>query len=100
MSKCPVCCEEYTIYGCQCLKVGEPVPLDGSITVRAGLEEIEKLESYFVGNIDSQGNCYGVKPRYRAGELAHDKINEIIERINLLTNFLIRRKNGKVKDGL
>ena len=64
-----------------------------------GLEEIELLESYFVGMVDDQGNCYGQEPRYRAEELAYLKLNEIIERVNLLTNILIRLKNGEAKDG-
>lgn len=64
-----------------------------------GLEEIELLESYFVGMVDDQGNCYGQEPRYRAEELAYLKLNEIIERVNLLTNILIRLKKGEAKDG-
>jgi len=49
--------------------------------------------------VDDQGNCYGQEPRYRAEELAYLKLNEIIERVNLLTNILIRLKKGEAKDG-
>jgi len=82
MSDCPVCKQEYTIYGCQCLKVGEPVPLDGSITSYKGLEEISKI----------------TMREAALSETLTPKINEIIERVNLLTNFLIRRKNKEVKN--
>lgn len=71
MSKCPVCLEEYTTYGCYCLKVGEPVPLDISYE---GLEEISKI----------------TMREAALSETLMPKINEIIERLNLL----IRLKNG------
>jgi len=73
MSKCPACLEEYTTYVCPCLKVG-PVPLGGSITVHAGLEEIAKI----------------TMREAALSELLMPKLNEIIERVNLL----IRLKNG------
>uniref|UniRef100_A0A6M3K8J0 Uncharacterized protein n=1 Tax=viral metagenome TaxID=1070528 RepID=A0A6M3K8J0_9ZZZZ len=71
MSKCPICHEEYTTYGCYCLKVG-------SITSYKGLEQIAK--------ITMREAAYS--------ELLTPKINQIIGMLNLL----IRLREAKCSD--
>lgn len=49
-----------------------------------GLDEIKKLPAYFVPIRDKFGTVYGMDPINRANETLWDKVNEIIQKVNLL----------------
>ena len=58
-----------------------------------GLEEIEEIGSPMVPIMDRYGSCYGVKISNDWEENVYKKLNEIIQKVNIL----IKLKNLEVE---
>jgi len=79
-------------YGENMKPYGENTSSSAATPVTIGVEPIEVLDSYLQSDVLANGDCVGMKPRFRWQEEAWNKINELIR----VVNGLIKIENARL----